>query len=81
MFKLSNYKINYQILSISVIVTIGLLVILSSYLIGEKKATTLEDSRSKAQEQITLIRGIEYDFLNARRHEKDFIARRDMKYA
>jgi len=79
-FKLSNLSIAKQLLIISTISVTGFLLNLALFYQAETKSSqlryevTVETQRQKAAQKIS------YEFLNARRREKDFLIRSDAKY-
>jgi len=70
MNQFKNLKIKSKIYSLA-----GLLIILSLVIIG------LSELRSNAQNEVITANNIDNYMLQARRSEKDFFARKDMKYA
>jgi methyl-accepting chemotaxis protein len=79
-FKLENFKISQQISLITVIVFIGLAVIALTYTAGNNKISQLQKTITQKEENLFLVDEIRYEFLNARRAEKDFLIRKNLKY-
>ena len=77
---LSNLKISFQVLLISVISIIGFAVVGTIFMVGSRDQAAIQKEATTAVTSIRLTEEISYDFLNARRHEKDFLARLDEKY-
>lgn len=80
-FKLENMKIRTQIGVILMVVAVGLSLVLGVYIYGNQKIEAINLELDKSNQQLDLARHIDYNFLNARRAEKDFFIRKDMKYA
>lgn len=80
-FKLENMKIRTQIGVILLVVMIGLSLVLGVYIYGNHKIEKINLQLEASNQQLDLARKIDYDFLNARRAEKDFFIRKEMKYA
>ena len=73
-------NINTQILIIAFSALAGFLIIIALYFTSEKKLSEdlMEQNRATEGRQLTDL--IQYQFLNARRSEKDFLIRLDTKY-
>lgn len=78
---LKSVRINQQILSIGLVSVIGFLAVAAVYLWSAKRVEHFDNAQLFAMENQQLIQKIQYGFLNQRRSEKDFLIRRDMKYA
>ncbi|WP_420549150.1 methyl-accepting chemotaxis protein [Curvivirga sp.] len=76
----SNLPLKRQIQSISTIALIGFVVIGAVVLIGLLQQEEVEYEVQHEATTLTITEEIKYYFLNARRAEKDFLARLDMKY-
>ena len=81
LFKLSNLRIIHQINMISLAVFVGLIAIAIFYEVGSSGITNTHYLQEKTSKKLSLTRHIQYEFLNSRRSEKDFLVRKDMKYA
>tara|TARA_B100000073_G_scaffold346580_2_gene358319 strand:- start:498 stop:2483 length:1986 start_codon:yes stop_codon:yes gene_type:complete len=78
---LENHNISRQIGAINLIVFLGLLIVGITYFIGNQKVQNIQEKLRIEQQRLSIIEDIKYEFLNSRRSEKDFLIRRDMKYA
>ncbi|WP_152538693.1 methyl-accepting chemotaxis protein [Aquimarina macrocephali] len=78
--KLKNYKIGSQINLIGLVVFLGMIVIGGVYFYGNYRVAQLQEKSSLANKQLRFVNGIQYEFLNSRRSEKDFLLRGDKKY-
>ena len=79
-FKLENFKISKQIAIINIIVFVGLIIIGGAFMIGNVKTSDIRQELEVKSSQLALIEGIKYEFLNARRTEKDFLIRKKLKF-
>ena len=76
-----NIKLSQRIGSISVIVIAGLAAIAAIYLYGTSVQDAYQQKASTANSIYALTKTIDTQLLDARRSEKDFLLRNDMKYA
>lgn len=79
-FQLGNFSISKQIGIISLTTFIGMCIILGVY---TQSSITVDNIRKQVESlsaQYNLVRDVRYGFLNARRSEKDFLIRKDIKY-
>lgn len=81
LFKLDRMNISKQIGVISGLVFVGMVFVLVSYVMGANKVSNLHHELNEDGERLHLVNAIQYEFLNSRRSEKDFLIRRDEKYA
>ncbi len=79
-FKIDNLKMSTQISIIGIIALIGIFAIGTTYYFGHTHEAKLQAQLSKTNIRLLLLTDIKYEFLNSRRHEKDFLARNNLKY-
>ena len=77
---MKNLRIRTQILLISVTALIGFAIICLIYFANQVHIASLEEELQSVTRQQELTQAARYDFLNARRREKDFLIRLDEKY-
>lgn len=75
-----NSKLIYQINAISLIALIGFAVIGVGYKVSEDKVFEMQQELSQDIAALNRTEKVHYEFLNARRREKDFLMRLDEKY-
>ena len=75
-----NLPIKMQVLLISIIALLGFLIIIGIYIANQVHISSLEEELAAVTKERELTEAIRYDFLNARRREKDFLIRLDEKY-
>ena len=75
-----NLKLLVQINLIAGLACIGFIIIGSSFLNGEAKIESIEREVADDIHALEVAEGVRYQFLNARRREKDFLLRYDAKY-
>lgn len=75
-----NSGIRTQISLLSAVAVIAFVALSASVFIGDFYRSQTSEAARKAQEGLLASRSIAYDFLNARRREKDFLIRMDLKY-
>ena len=80
MDRFKQLRIRTQLLIISAIVFIGLITVLIAYSLGEYRLNEVERQQAEAMKVQTLTSDLKIAFLTARRREKDFLLRKDMKY-
>ncbi len=73
----SNLRINFQINIISLSALLGFLICGVSYYIGNGQIAVMEQQRNLTARAQQINDAIRYDFVNARRKEKDFLLRLD----
>jgi len=78
---LKNMRVLTQISIISAIAVIGFIVVGSIYVYGQSKIDAVLLKAEQRQQGKDIVDKIAYNFLNARRTEKDFILRHNDKYA
>ena len=79
--QLDKISVKKQIGLISLVVFLGLIVMLISYVSAENKLSAVKEKSMHASEKYSITRDIKYEYLNARRREKDFLTRRTMNEA
>ena len=79
--KIENLKIKTQISLIGIFVFVGLLVIGLTYVSGNNKISNIQHELTHKTQKLQLVNLVQYEFLNARRSEKDFLIRKQTKYA
>lgn len=72
--------IRTQITLLSAVAVVAFLALSGSVFVGDHYRSTTDHAAREAQEGLTAVQAIAYDFLNARRREKDFLIRMDLKY-
>lgn len=77
---MENLKIRVQIAFISLIIIIGFSITAGIYLYNQSVLKTAIIEKDAAIAASNVVEGIKYNFLNARRNEKDFLIRLDEKY-
>lgn len=75
-----SFKISWQIQLVSLVALIGFLGILVYYLIADGARGAEQARANHATEIYVVAQDLRYEFLNARRREKDFLLRLDEKY-
>ncbi|MCG8491416.1 MAG: methyl-accepting chemotaxis protein [Sneathiellales bacterium] len=77
---MENQKIRVQIALISLTIVIGFSVTAGIYLFNQSLLKTALHEKDAAITASNVVEDIRYNFLNARRNEKDFLIRLDEKY-
>ncbi|MDF1749566.1 MAG: HAMP domain-containing methyl-accepting chemotaxis protein [Alphaproteobacteria bacterium] len=77
---LQNLKISKQVSLIGFIAFIGFVIVFGTYLFSNHVLQGYQEDASKATDTLQAAAAVNADFLNARRKEKDFLLRKDMKY-
>ncbi len=77
---MKTLKINFQILVIAFVSMIGFVIVGSIYMMTAKKSADLGHVQIRSAAALTLADAIKYEFLNARRSEKDFLIRKQQTY-
>ena len=75
-----NLSILKQVLSIVGLAVIGFLIIGGVYFWSDTKVSGEREIARSAGTRMLVVQSVQYQFLNARRREKDFLLRRDEKY-
>ncbi|WP_161973867.1 methyl-accepting chemotaxis protein [Hwanghaeella grinnelliae] len=70
-----------QVLSIVGLAVLGFLIVGGVYFWSDAKVSAEREIAEAAGARISIVQSVQYLFLNARRREKDFLLRRDEKYA
>ncbi len=79
-FKIDNLKMSTQISIIGIIALIGITTIGTTYYFGHTHEAELQAQLSETNIRLLLLTDTKYEFLNSRRHEKDFLVRNNLKY-
>lgn len=74
-----NLSILKQVLSIVGLAIIGFLIVGGVYIRSDSKVSAERELASAAGTHMSVVQSVQYQFLNARRREKDFLLRRDEK--
>ena len=77
---LKAIKINAQIMAIGGIAVAGFAIIGVIYFTSAAKLASFSEAQEAASEERQVTDRVQYEFLNARRREKDFLIRLDAKY-
>lgn len=77
---MKKIKIGNQILLISGIALVGFIIVGGVSFLTSQTSKTLQSNQENAALDLNLLNKIRYEFLNARRSEKDFLIRLDDKY-
>ena len=77
---LKSLKIFWQIQIVSAVAMIGFVAIMTTYLVIDGGRADAQLSANRATDVELLVQDIRYEFLNARRREKDFLLRLQDKY-
>ena len=75
-----SFKISWQIQIVSMVALIGFLIILTAYLMADGARHAEQSKANAATNTFVIAQDLRYEFLNARRREKDFLLRLDEKY-
>jgi len=78
---MKNLNIRVQLLLIAILSTVGFGITASIYLVSNNQLKTALLTEEVAVDSLLTAEGIKYNFLNARRNEKDFLIRLADKYA
>ncbi len=78
---MKNLAIRMQTTIIAIIAVVGFAITAGIYLTSNVQLKTALSEEEQAFAGLRSAEGIKYDFLNARRNEKDFLIRLDNKYA
>jgi len=74
-------RIGQRLASLGIVAAAGLSIIGATYWMSSLQTSAAEAHRRQSDQALALTRAVHYEFLNSRRHEKDFILRRDNRYA
>jgi len=77
---MKSLSLRAQIMLIAIFAITGFVVTAIIYLTGNSNLQGVLVGEKLAIEEVQAAEGVKYDFLNARRNEKDFLARLDDKY-
>ena len=77
---LANVRISRQINLLAIASAAGFLVVCAGFYLSSLWVENMREKETEAIEAATVAQGVKYDFLNARRREKDFLIRLDDKY-
>jgi methyl-accepting chemotaxis protein len=75
-----TFKVSWQIQLVSLVALAGFLGILVYYLVADGARAAEQARANQATEIYVIAQDLRYEFLNARRREKDFLLRLDEKY-
>lgn len=75
-----NLSILKQVLSIVGLAVIGFFIVGGVYFWSDRKVSAEREAAEAASTRMSVVQSVQYQFLNARRREKDFLLRRDEKY-
>ncbi|MDY0870334.1 methyl-accepting chemotaxis protein [Dongia rigui] len=75
-----TFKVSWQIQLVSLVALAGFLGILAYYLVADGQRASEQGIANQATEVYVIAQDLRYEFLNARRREKDFLLRLDDKY-
>ncbi|WP_374383747.1 methyl-accepting chemotaxis protein [Dongia sp.] len=75
-----TFRISWQIQLVSLVALSGFLGILVYYLVADSNRADEQEQANAATAIYVIAQDLRYDFLNARRREKDFLLRLDDKY-
>jgi methyl-accepting chemotaxis protein len=75
-----TFKVSWQIQLVSLVALAGFLGILVYYLVADGARAAEQERANRATEIYVIAQDLRYEFLNARRREKDFLLRLDEKY-
>ena len=78
---MKNLKINTQILLIGLLALVGFVVVGVLYADSSAKQTAFLDTQRSENAGVSYVNAVSIGFLQQRRDEKDFLTRKDMKYA
>ena len=73
-------RIGSQMMAIGTIAMIGFVIIAAVYMISSMRLNQIQEQQERALAGQSLITDVKYEFLNARRREKDFLLRLDNDY-
>jgi methyl-accepting chemotaxis protein len=80
MFNLKKLRIFWQIQLVSLVALIGFLAIIGSYLFADGRRAATQQVADQATATMLISQELRYEFLNARRREKDFLLRLKDEY-
>ncbi|MEQ8395086.1 HAMP domain-containing methyl-accepting chemotaxis protein [Thalassobaculum sp.] len=78
---MSNFSITVRTMLISALALVGFVAIVGITVWGNLRISTNADQQAAAGERLAIAKQVSEEFLNARRREKDYLLRRDAKYA
>jgi len=77
---MKNFKINLQVMSISILALLGFVIVGLIYYVNSDKISKIEQSLLGSAEAVRLTGELEFDFANMRINELQFLLKRDMKF-
>ena len=80
MLRLSNVRVSYKVGSLGAVGILGLLVIGAIYYIGSANQSRFQTAAADARSLAATTSNLLIQLLEARRHEKDFLLRKDDRY-
>ncbi|WP_085899310.1 methyl-accepting chemotaxis protein [Kiloniella majae] len=75
-----NLKLAYQVNLTSVIALIGFIIVGGILFTSSKTVLSSQETQTRSAQAMELVSSVKYEFLNARRREKDFLIRLNEKY-
>ncbi|MEF2073052.1 methyl-accepting chemotaxis protein [Consotaella sp. CSK11QG-6] len=79
--QLSNLKISQRMIIAAAVSVVGMLALVATFMTEEQISSSYEEIAEKAERAERRIMDVEINFLEGRRAEKDFLLRKDDKYA
>ena len=77
---LRNVKLAYQVNLTGIIALIGFIIIGGILFTSSQTVLSSQETQTRSSNAMELVASVKYEFLNARRREKDFLIRLDEKY-
>ncbi|WP_421781875.1 methyl-accepting chemotaxis protein [Kiloniella litopenaei] len=77
---LRNVKLAYQVNLTGIIALIGFIIIGGILFTSSQTILSSQETQTRSSNAMELVASVKYEFLNARRREKDFLIRLDEKY-
>ncbi|WP_417454514.1 methyl-accepting chemotaxis protein [Kiloniella sp.] len=77
---LYNVRLAYQVNLTSIIALIGFIIVGAILFTSSKTVLSSQETQTRSSNAMELVASVKYEFLNARRREKDFLIRLDEKY-
>jgi methyl-accepting chemotaxis protein len=80
MLRLSNVRVSYKVGSLGAVGILGLLIVGAIYYVGSTTQSRFQNAALDARSLEATTSNLLIQFLEARRHEKDFLLRKDDRY-
>ncbi|WP_417431909.1 methyl-accepting chemotaxis protein [Kiloniella sp.] len=77
---LRNIKLAYQVNLTGIIALIGFIIVGGILFTSSQTILSSQETQTRSSNAMELVASVKYEFLNARRREKDFLIRLDEKY-